>query len=151
MAQHACTRRHVAQALHPHVFMDHPPKTVNAEWSTLSNSRKQDKLFLANSSCALKTAVIIKLVPARFVALVLAGATLIAASVLSLLLIDRWLPSPSHLQIGAYEAAWGANNGTAQRPIDLFRRALKGDPASPYRWSDLAEALAANGDITKSR
>jgi len=82
---------------------------------------------------------------------VLAGATLIAASVLSLLLIDRWLPSPSHLQIGAYEAAWGANNGTAQRPIDLFRRALKGDPASPYRWSDLAEALAANGDITKSR
>lgn len=36
-------------------------------------------------------------------------------------------------------------------PVALYREALRRDDASPYRWADLAEALAADGRVNDAR
>ena len=41
---------------------------------------------------------------------------------------------------GAREQLWEAQAGAAERSIPAFQEALRRNPASSYRWSDLGEA-----------
>lgn len=71
---------------------------------------------------------------------------------LGLLLAASWLsngsaPSaPQTMANQAYRQLWASHTDGPEGAIRLFRQALKDDPAFPFRWSDLGDALAASGD-----
>ena len=70
---------------------------------------------------------------------------------LGALLTVSWLTSgpasaPQSLANQGYRALWSDGPEGPAGAVRLFRQALRADPAFPYRWSDLGEALAATGE-----
>jgi len=51
----------------------------------------------------------------------------------------------------AWRELWSASPDGLRSSIAMFRQALASDPAFPYRWSDLADALAAAGQVDAAR
>jgi len=47
-----------------------------------------------------------------------------------------------------YQQLWLGNSAAA---VGRFEQALRDDPAFPYRWSDLGDALLAAGDVDRAR
>ena len=56
--------------------------------------------------------------------------------------------APQVIGNAGYQKLWAGDVGGA---VTEFERALKADPAFPYRWSDLGEALADDGKIEEAR
>ena len=52
---------------------------------------------------------------------------------------------------GAREQLWEAQAGAAERSIPAFQEALRRNPASSYRWSDLGEAYLRAGKLPSAR
>src|SRR5580700_5377114 len=57
-------------------------------------------------------------------------------------------PGPQVIANAGYQKLWAGDIGSA---VTEFERALAADPAFPYRWSDLGEALADDGRIEEAR
>ena len=57
----------------------------------------------------------------------------------------RYLPCGDHLPAQARKTAWQPLSAGVSASLPGFREALRRDPASPYRWSDLAEAYLQAG------
>lgn len=53
--------------------------------------------------------------------------------------------APQPVADRAWGELWAGRSDGPQGAVALFRQALLADPAFPYRWSDLAGALAASG------
>lgn len=68
--------------------------------------------------------------------------------VLAVLAAHLRLSSVDPLVQAAQAATYSPGNNL---PVDLYRQALLADDASPYRWADLAEALAAEGRVNEAR
>jgi hypothetical protein len=64
----------------------------------------------------------------------------------------RYLPCPDRpLAREAYASSWSGEPDAALRSMAAFEEALRRNPASAYRWADLADALARAGDDEKAR
>lgn len=61
---------------------------------------------------------------------------------------NRWLMQSLPMVERGYEQQSAGNTRSA---VGWFRRALEGDPGSPYRWCDYGEALLAGGDEDGAR
>jgi hypothetical protein len=80
------------------------------------------------------------------------------AVVFGCLLAANWLATgsvspvaPQAIANQAYRELWSGNIGAAQSAVAKFRQALSMDPAFPYRWSDLGQALAEAGQTESAR
>lgn len=60
----------------------------------------------------------------------------------------RWVARGDTLSAKAYRASWV---GQTADGMSLFREALRADPASPYRWCDLGEAMLDDGQPEAGR
>lgn len=58
--------------------------------------------------------------------------------------------APQKLANMGYARLWEADAGAAGAAIPLFREALAGDTAFPYRWTDLGATLAEAGQIKEA-
>lgn len=68
-----------------------------------------------------------------------------------LLALQQRVPLPQSLADEGYRRLWaGAMNGP-QGAVAAFQQALISDPAFPYRWSDLGQALAAAGQTAQAQ
>src|SRR5580692_626648 len=57
-------------------------------------------------------------------------------------------PAPQVTGNTGYQKLWA---GSVKSAVTEFEHALEADPAFPYRWSDLGEALADDGRIEEAR
>jgi AraC-like DNA-binding protein len=71
---------------------------------------------------------------ARLIGIVLGLALTVASAVL------LWRPEPPPLELQAFRKLTETTPTSLAEAIRLYRQALDGDPLSPYRWCDLAEA-----------
>lgn len=74
--------------------------------------------------------------------------SLAMAAIMSAVWLQGGLVSPAAPQTiadHAYRELWSNPSEGSARAIGMFRQALAMDPAFPYRWSDLGEALAGAG------
>lgn len=60
-------------------------------------------------------------------------------------------PTPQVVANHAYRELWSDHAEGRGGAIELFRQSLAMDPAFPYRWSDLGDALAAAGRTDTAR
>ncbi len=60
------------------------------------------------------------------------------------------LPSEAITAIG-YERLWAGELEGPAGAVEAFTAAVRRDPASPYRWCELGEALAESGQIERAR
>jgi tetratricopeptide (TPR) repeat protein len=60
-------------------------------------------------------------------------------------------PLPQMLANHAYRELWSDDAEGRHGAIEMFRQSLAMDPAFPYRWSDLGDALAAAGRTDSAR
>jgi len=73
-------------------------------------------------------------IEARLIGIVLGLALTVASAVLF------WRPEPPPLELQAFRKLTETTPTSLAEAIRLYRQALDGDPLSPYRWCDLAEA-----------
>jgi hypothetical protein len=60
-------------------------------------------------------------------------------------------PMPQMVANQAYRELWSDHAEGRHGAIEMFQQSLAMDPAFPYRWSDLGDALAAAGRIDSAR
>src|SRR5580700_8322388 len=60
-------------------------------------------------------------------------------------------PMPQTIANHAYRELWSDHPEGRQGAIEMFQQSLAMDPAFPYRWSDLGDALAAAGRKDSAR
>ena len=90
-----------------------------------------------------------KPLPARRLALICAVSVEAGLMALSRVIFGSVSPpAPQVIGNAGYQKLWAGDIGSAVRE---FQRALEADPAFPYRWSDLGEALAESGRMEEAR
>lgn len=60
-------------------------------------------------------------------------------------------PAPQTIANHAYRELWSDHPEGRQSAIEMFQQSLAMDPAFPFRWSDLGDALAAAGRTDSAR
>ena len=51
----------------------------------------------------------------------------------------------------AYEHLWEGDPESLEWAVSVYQESLRRDPASPFRWCDLGEALARRGDLPRAK
>ena len=51
----------------------------------------------------------------------------------------------------AYEHLWEGDPRSLEWAVSAYQESLRRDPASPFRWCDLGEALERRGDLTRAK